>query len=588
MKILLVGINAKFIHTNLAIYNLKAFAKEYSSYIEIKEYTINHYTEDILTDIYKQKPDVIGFSCYIWNINMIEELSVELNKILPEAKIWLGGPEVSFDYLEKLKEWDFIDKIIIGEGEETFKELVECSLNNKPVSKVKGIAYRNEGLEIIINEPRNPMNMDEIIFPYDNIEEFKSQILYYETSRGCPFNCSYCLSSVDKSVRYRSLLLVKKEIKFFLDNKVSQVKLVDRTFNCNRERTYEIWKYIHDNDNGITNFHFEVSADLLNERELNLISNFRKGLIQLEIGVQSTNELTIEAINRTTDFNKLAYSVNKINQYNNIHQHLDLIAGLPYEDYQSFRNSFNQVYGLKPEQLQLGFLKVLKGADMYNCSKEYGIVFKSKAPYEVLYTNWLSYDEVIKLKSVESMVETYYNSGQFTNAIEYLLNFFESPFNFYEELSDFYENNHYSSRSHKRIARYDILLEFAKELYEIRNFEIDIEAFKEILVYELYLRENLKSRPEFAKPNDNIKEMYIKIFQKEDLTFKYLEGYKGYTNKQISRLTHIERFSIDILKTSQTGQTVKCDNYILFDYLNRSLLNHSANTIIINQLLVMD
>lgn len=548
MKILLAACNAKYIHSNLAVYNLRAYAEEYRENIILKEYTINQQKDEILRDIYLEKPDIICFSCYIWNVSFVKEIAEDLKKILPDSVFWAGGPEVSFDAEDFLKKNPGFFGVMVGEGEETFRELCRFYVDNKGnLEEIPGIAFYS-GEKIRHNGWREIMDLSKVPFTYENMEDFRNKIVYYESSRGCPFSCSYCLSSVDKKLRFRNLDLVKKELQFFIDRKVPQVKFVDRTFNCKHSHAMEIWKYILEHDNGITNFHFEISADLLKEEELSLMEKMRPGLIQLEIGVQSTNPDTIKAIRRTMDFERLSEIVNKIHSFGNIHQHLDLIAGLPYENYDSFRNSFNQVYALKPEQLQLGFLKVLKGSLMKEMEEEYGIVHKEKEPYEVLSTKWLSYGEILKLKTVESMVEVYYNSGQFQNTLNYIESFFEDAFSLYEELGKFYEEKGYHSISHSRMKRYEILLEFLEGYQEISR-----EKVVDAMILDLYLRENLKSRPSFA-PSQKSYEKMVWEYRRE---------------KKIPKTAHIEVF--------QNGEVV------LFDYEKRNPLTNNAETKRINE-----
>ncbi len=494
MKILLAACNAKYIHSNLAVYDLQAYASEYTDHIILKEYTINQQKDDIMRDIYLEHPDVVCVSCYIWNISFVKELMADLAKILPDADFWAGGPEVSYDAEKFLSENSEFAGVMVGEGEETFQELSGYYVKKNPekLENITGICYR-DGEKIIHNGWRQIMDLSSIPFIYKDLSEFKNRIIYYESSRGCPFSCSYCLSSVDKKLRFRDIEMVKKELQFFIDHKVPQVKFVDRTFNCKHDHAMAIWKYINDHDNGVTNFHFEISADLLREEELQEMSTMRPGLIQLEIGVQSTNPDTIKAIHRTMDFEKLKGIVDRIHSFGNIHQHLDLIAGLPYEDYDSFRNSFNDVYALKPQQLQLGFLKVLKGSHMMEMCREYGIVYKNREPYEVLSTKWLDYDHVLKLKNVENMVEVYYNSGQFQKTLEYAESFFPDAFSIYEGLGIFYMEKGYGDVSHTRMRRYEILLEYLETVPGISRAEV-----ADRMILDLYLRENLKSRPGFA------------------------------------------------------------------------------------------
>ena len=543
MKILLVACNAKYIHSNLAVYDLQAYASDYADHIVLKEYTINQQKDDIMRDIYLEHPDVVCVSCYIWNLSFVKELMADLIKILPGADFWAGGPEVSYDAEKFLTENSEFKGVMVGEGEETFKELAGYYVEKNPqdLKDMTGICYR-DGDQIIHNGWRQIMDLSSIPFIYKDLSEFKNRIIYYESSRGCPFSCSYCLSSIDKKLRFRDTETVKKELQFFIDNKVPQVKFVDRTFNCKHDHAMAIWKYINEHDNGVTNFHFEISADLLREEELQEMSTMRPGLIQLEIGVQSTNPDTIKAIHRTMDFEKLKGIVDRIHSFGNIHQHLDLIAGLPYEDYDSFRHSFNDVYALKPQQLQLGFLKVLKGSHMMEMCREYGIVYKTQEPYEVLSTKWLDYDHVLKLKTVENMVEVYYNSGQFQNTLEYLENFFQDAFSIYERLGSFYMEKGYGDVSHTRMRRYEILLEFLEDVPEI-----SMDQVKDQMVYDLYLRENLKSRPGFARDQ--------KLFERQIWDFRKRE--------KVAKNAHVEVF---------TDGTV-----LLFDYADRDPLTNNAH-----------
>lgn len=569
VKVLLIGINAKYIHSNLAVHSLKAYADRYKENIEIVEYTINHYKDFILGDIFKKKPDIIGFSSYIWNIELVTGIISELQKVLPDTHIWLGGPEVSYRPNEVLEEYPYVKGIVIGEGEVSFLNIMEHYLDNeKALSEIRGILYRDENGDIISNPAAEVLDMSTIPFPYPELDKFENRIIYYESSRGCPFSCSYCLSSVEKRVRFRNVELVKEELQHLMDCKVPQVKFVDRTFNCNHKHTMEIWGFIHENDNGITNFHFEIAADLLNEEELDLISKMRPGLIQLEIGVQSTNPDTLKAIDRTMDLTKLTEIVERINSKENVHQHLDLIAGLPYEGYESFARSFNQVYAMRPNQLQLGFLKLLSGTVMDQKKEEYNIVYQEFPPYEVLYTKWLSFDEVLRLKNIEEMVEVYYNSSQFIYSLKYLEKLFETPFQLYEKLADFYEVNQLFEVKHNRIDRYLYLFKFVKEI----TGEEWQQEFSALLVFDLYVRENLKSRPSFAEDETEYKTFVRKFYEAQEKENTVLLDYIGYNAKQMSRMTHIERFCINpfTLKKEET--------YILFDYKNRNPLTYEART----------
>ena len=558
MKILLAACNAKYIHSNPAVYDLRAFASEYKEHILLGEYTINQTKDEILKEIYRSGAEVVCFSCYIWNISFVRELIFDLKKILPGTAFWVGGPEVSFDAENFLKEMPQVTGVMVGEGEETFLELARYYIEKKgTLADIRGIAFRENG-EIFHNGWREVMDLSRVPFAYEQTEDFANRIIYYESSRGCPFSCSYCLSSIDKKLRFRNLELVKKELQFFLDKKVPQVKFVDRTFNCKHDHAMEIWKYILEHDNGVTNFHFEISADLLREEELELMSRMRPGLIQLEIGVQSTNPDTIRAIHRNMDLKKLEASVARVKSFGNIHQHLDLIAGLPCEDYESFRRSFEQVYRMKPDQLQLGFLKVLKGSSMYHEAQKYEILYKEKEPYEVLSTAWLSYKDILKLKMVESMVEVYYNSGQFRKTLSWIETFYQEMFSFYESLGAYYEEKGYEEISHSRLRRYEILLEFLKE-----KTQLPVNTASQHMVYDLYLREKLKKRPVFAmdqkpyeasvrnyrKANKIPKTAHIEVFGDGSAVLFDYEARDPLTNNARAEQIFLERNPVNDIET---------------------------------------
>lgn len=561
MKLLLTAINAKYIHSNLAVYNLQAYAVNYQKAakpveIEIGEYTINNRVDDILEGIYKSRPDVLCFSCYIWNIHYVTELIREYHKLCPKVPIWVGGPEVSYETETFLREYPEVMGAMLGEGEQTFLELCEAYAEGEDPDKIAGIAYRNGG-EICFTKGREPMDMSRIPFCYEHIEDFKNRIIYYESSRGCPFRCSYCLSSVEKALRFRDMELVKKELAFFIEKEVPQVKFVDRTFNCRHEHAMEIWQFLREHDNGITNFHFEISADLLTAEELELLRSMRPGLVQLEIGVQSTNAATITEIHRTMQLERLKEVVCEIQRGGNIHEHLDLIAGLPYEDYDTFAKSFDEIYALKPNQLQLGFLKVLKGSYMYEHREEYGIVYRDNAPYEVMRTNWLDFSEILRIRQVEEMLEVYYNSGQYEITMKLLETQFESPFGMYQQLGEYYEEMGYLAMSHTRIRRAEILLEFAE-----KKAEKAVPVLKESLVCDLYYRENLKSRPDWAAD----------MAEWKAVTRKYCRNGKQ---------SHVERFhyhfpekQIRSIKKLPDREEMPC--YVMFDYTRRNPLDNQA------------
>lgn len=567
MKVLLAAVNAKYIHSNLAVHSLKAYARTYTEEIEVAEYTINQTFDAILQDIYRRKPDLLGISCYLWNIEYVGQLLRELPKILPDTKIWLGGPEVSYDAKAVLEQYPKVEGVMCGEGEETFAELLRvyheekgalCSgvKRDELFSDIPGIAYRNKDKAVIQNDFRPVIDLSTIPFVYDHIEDFENRIIYYESSRGCPFRCSYCLSSVEKTLRFRDVERVKKELAFFLEQEVAQVKFVDRTFNCRHEHAMEIWKFLIEHDNGVTNFHFEISADLLTDEEIALIGQMRPGLIQLEIGVQSTNDATITEIHRTMQLDRLKAVVRSIQEKENIHEHLDLIAGLPYEGYETFARSFDEIYALKPNQLQLGFLKVLKGSYMYEHAAEYGLVYRSRPPYEVLKTNWLKFGEILRIRQVEEMLEVYYNSGQYATAIRLLETQYASAFAMFAELGTFYEEHGYFGMGHSRMRRAEILLEFAKE----RKPGL-LPVLGEGLVYDLYERENLGSRPSWAADANEWKQIACRY------------GKKG-------KQSHIERFfyrfSGHRQDTASLPERLEEPVYVRFDYTGRDPLDHQA------------
>ena len=647
MKFLLTAINAKYIHSNPGVYSLKMFAESkgaaqavqgdqnpwedglpcvplgaekqeehgpyagvtektaresHSMQVEIAEYTINNQMELILEDIYRRKPDMVGISCYIWNIAYALDLVRDIHKVLPDTDIWLGGPEVSYDAPELLLREPEVFGVMKGEGEEMFAALLECyrtlgctvrslgwneqknvaaesvadsgrlpELQDRPetarvseisgnarvsafwhcMSQVAGLTYHGAD-GIICDQPIRPvMDMSRIPFLYPSLKGFENRIVYYESSRGCPFSCSYCLSSIDKSVRFRDLKLVLPELDFFLEKRVPQVKFVDRTFNAKKSHAMAIWKHILEHDNGVTNFHFEITADLLDEEELELISRMRPGLIQLEIGVQSTNTETIRAIRRKMDLKRLRYVVERINAGKNVHQHLDLIAGLPFEDYESFGRSFNEVYSMEPEQFQLGFLKVLKGSYMHDMVEEYGLKYRGKAPYEVLSTKWLPYSDVLRLKGVEDMVEVYYNSRQFLRTLKLFEQEFESAFAMYEYMAQYYDEQHLTGLNHSRLARYEIFHDLIGQKVEPEQ----MGAFEDALMCDLYFRENAKSRPSFALPQAPYKEELRRM------------------------VPELRTLGIQV-----HAEVLRSGEVLLFDYREKDRLNHNAKLTVLGRI----
>mgnify|MGYP002603343148 FL=1 len=587
MKVLLAAINAKYIHSNLGIYSLKTYGekmlKEWGlaeqAEISLAEYTINHQMEQILQDIYKRKPDVIGFSCYIWNISYVKVILADIKKVLPDVKIWAGGPEVSYHGEAFLKEEPAVDLVMMGEGEITFAHFLKALLEGEDLKQVPGLMVRNADGTFTDTGFRQVMDMSQIPFPYAfmDMKELEHRIIYYESSRGCPFSCAYCLSSIDKKLRFRSLDLVLPELEWFLQAKVPQVKFVDRTFNCKKSHAMAIWQYIRDHDNGVTNFHFEIAADLLDKDELDLLSTMRPGLVQLEIGVQSTNEKTLETIRRKTDIEEIRQITETINSWHNIHQHLDLIAGLPWEDLESFKKSFNDVYEMEPEQLQLGFLKVLKGSYMEELIPTCDLLYSAAPPYEVLCTKWLSYGDVLELKDIEEMTEVHYNSRQFTCTLKELEKEFDTPYEMFSFMAGYYNKNHLFGISHSRIARYEILWKIIQERLE-KNGKCEtqgkpenggvsekLEQYRDLLMTDLYLRENVKSRPTFARDLSDSKDFVREFFQREEKTPEHLSGYEGYDSRQMAKMAHLE--------------PLRDGTYLLFDYKKRDPLSYNARTV---------
>ena len=587
MKVLLAAINAKYIHSNLGIYSLKTYGekmlKEWGlaeqAEISLAEYTINHQMEQILQDIYKRKPDVIGFSCYIWNISYVKMILADIKKVLPDVKIWAGGPEVSYHGEAFLKEEPAVDLVMMGEGEITFAHFLKALLEGEDLKQVPGLMVRNADGTFTDTGFRQVMDMSQIPFPYAfmDMKELEHRIIYYESSRGCPFSCAYCLSSIDKKLRFRSLDLVLPELEWFLQAKVPQVKFVDRTFNCKKSHAMAIWQYIRDHDNGVTNFHFEIAADLLDKDELDLLSTMRPGLVQLEIGVQSTNEKTLETIRRKTDIEEIRQITATINSWHNIHQHLDLIAGLPWEDLESFKKSFNDVYEMEPEQLQLGFLKVLKGSYMEELIPTCDLLYSAAPPYEVLCTKWLSYGDVLELKDIEEMTEVHYNSRQFTCTLKELEKEFDTPYEMFSFMAGYYNKNHLFGISHSRIARYEILWKIIQERLE-KNGKCEtqgkpenggvsekLEQYRDLLMTDLYLRENVKSRPTFARDLSDSKDFVREFFQREEKTPEHLSGYEGYDSRQMAKMAHLE--------------PLRDGTYLLFDYKKRDPLSYNARTV---------
>lgn len=546
MKTLLVAVNAKFIHSNPAVRCLKEYALAHHTAeigeIIIEEFTINQQVEYIISKIAKHKPDVIGLSCYIWNYEYMKKISGSLRRILPDTVIFLGGPQVSYHCEQALEECH-ANYCVSGEGELLVMNLLQdIAAGNPPKQAVLGRGYSNDTVDL-----------GNIPFIYHDMNEYKNRIVYYETSRGCPFRCAYCLSSIkgnDAPVRYLPMERVKSDLDFFLANNVRQVKFVDRTFNCDKARALEMIEYIKAHDNGVTNFHFEVAAELLDDALITSLQEARFELFQLEIGVQSTNPPTLKAIHRFTAPDKLKDIISRLQKNKNIHLHLDLIAGLPHESITEFAESFNFVYGLKPEQFQLGFLKVLAGSAMELMTKEHGIVYTDYPPYEVLFTNDLPFDQVQRLKAVENVVELYYNSGRFRKTLEFLEKLFAEnhrfAFELYDRLGYFYESNGYSDCSQTHSALYDILYKFLLSEYP----NCDLDWFADCVRYDICSHEKPKKVPAWLNVilTREQQTVFLNLLDSESFRQGYFAdtAYERMDHKQLARLFELQFFTRDL------------------------------------------
>lgn len=581
MKILLTTLNSKFIHTNLAIRYLNQMVKDIEDIdVDIREYTINNELDFILKDIYANNYDVILFSTYIWNVNDIVKICNNLKKVNKNVKIALGGPEVTYDSEESMKKYDFVDYILYGEGELVFRDFVKSLKGDIDIKDVNGIVYRNNG-DIVKNKPMKDIeNLDIIPSPYVDLNkaEYENRIVYYETSRGCPFNCQYCLSSTLQGLRYFSIDRVKSDLKALIDSRVSQIKFIDRTFNANKKFAMEIMQFLMENDNDYTTYHFEVTAHLLTEDMLEFLKECKEGLFQFEIGVQTTNEKVLEAVGRRDDFSKLSYVVQKIASYRNIHQHLDLIAGLPYEDYNSFENSFNDVFNLGIEHLQLGFLKMIKGTGIRNNADEHEFRYKDYPPYEVLYNKYITYNEILKLKDIEEILERYFNSKNFVLSMRYIIhNYYkESPFKFFEDFATYFDKNGYFNMSQGKNQLYKILLDFYTE-----QINKNIELFTEIIKYDYISLGKTSNVPGFMSKIEveDFKNRCHLFLQNEENILKYIPRFENTPAKQIIKHVHFEPFKYDILKLKENikADLDKKESIVLFVYDDKKVFEKSKS-----------
>lgn len=577
MKTLITTLNAKYIHSSLAIRYLRSYVSSASyNRIDIKDYTINQHIDEIVMDIYEKKYDLVVLSTYIWNYNEIKRLSRMLKKVQPESTILLGGPEVSYKPGSELEKMQWVDFIIFGEGEATFKEFLAYYLDNKgSLEAIDGLAYRKNG-KIYVNKERELIkNLDTIPFPYQSFEGLDNKIIYYESTRGCPFNCSYCLSSTIKGVRFFSVDRVKKDLKVFLDRNVKQVKFVDRTFNVDKDHYFEILKYLAQEDNGVTNFHFEITASLLEKEVLEFLKHVRAGLFQFEIGVQSTSGKTLSSINRNIKFNKINTNIKKVIDTRKLHVHLDLIAGLPYEDYSSFMNSFDDVYQLYPDKLQLGFLKLLKGSDIKKNSELHEYVYNEEPPYEAYFNKYISFDEMIKLYKVEELLDLYYGSHYFDNSIRYLVEKkYIKPHVFYEKFVEYWDAKGYFGRKHSKMKKYQILLAFYDEAFG------KDDKFIEIVKYDYLVNKNRKASKLFQRLKiSNFRDKCHTFLQEKDHLKKYLPQFENKNAKYIIKRVHFEVFKFDVL-TYITSGFEKYDpqkQTVLFDYSTQTLFERSKS-----------
>lgn len=541
MKILLTALNSKYIHSNLAVRYLKAFTKDLDYDVNIREFTINDREERIVKEIIEEKPNVVAFSTYIWNVEMIVKVANLIKIVDPRIEILYGGPEVSYDSRLFLSE-NIGDFVIEGEGEKTYREFVEYKLGLKSIEEIKGLHYKKDN-SVYSNSTRPLMDMEDIVFPYEEEEDLNNKIVYYESSRGCPFNCKYCLSSTTHGVRFHNIQRVIKELQYFIDKKVRLVKLVDRTFNCNSKHSIAIWDFLI-NSNTDTKFHFEISADILKNEEIELLTKAPKDRFQFEVGVQTTNDEVLKNINRFVNFSDIKEKVVELSKIKNIKQHLDLIAGLPGEDYSSFIKSFNDVYSIKPEEIQLGFLKLLKGSSMREESSKYSMGFSPYPPYEILRTDKISYEEIQKLKRVEEVVDKYYNSQKFNTILNFFIQRFETPFEFYYSLGEFFESKGYFQRNIGNSEYYRVFLEYNREILgKEEDYLVDI------IKYDYLCFNKKRGIPDFIKSSvSKDKELEIKERYRDKYSFKEYS---------------IEHFKIDIDLFAQQGEINYCDTYYL-------------------------
>ena len=542
MKATLIGINSAYTHTNLAVYYLFNNSIPKGINANIKQYNINMPKEKVLEDLFAQKSDIYIFSCYIWNIEYVLHIASSLKKIT-NSTIIFGGSEVSFNTKDYFDKYDFIDYITAGEGEEITLKLLK-SIQNKEQPRIQNVFDKNSKDYTYI---KKHINFNDVIFPYTNIDmkEFENKIVYYETQRGCPYNCSYCLSELDKRLRFRDIEKVKEEIMFFINNNIPLVKLIDRTFNADNKRAKEIIRFILKNSKH-TKFHFEVCANLLDDEIIELFQNAPNDMFQLEIGLQSTNENTIKEINRITDIQKIGKNVTKLLKNDNVHIHLDLISGLPYEDLTSFKESFNYAYNLNPHMLQLGFLKVLHGTMMEKSKEKYKLKYNNFTPYEILENKWINYSELSKLKNIEFLTDKYYNSNNFCNTLEYFVEKTSStPFEFYENLNKYFIKRNLFKKILSKEDLYEILYDYLKQFDEKKAYNlISFDYLNHIKIR--------KPQRNFIKKIQPLnKENIFEIIKNEAFKNKYLKEFTGMPTKEIYKKINVLTFDINPITTEE-------------------------------------
>lgn len=575
MRVILATLNAKYIHSSLAIRYLRAYARDIAPDISLKEYNINQRVDGIVADLYLAKPDLLGLACYIWNITEILQVAGLLKKVRPETAIVLGGPEVSYDAAAVLAKNPAVDYVIIGEGETVWRGLLAALQNKTPLRAVPGLAFRDGG-QIVLNDPAAPLaSLQEIPWPYEDLPVLTDKIIYYECSRGCPFQCQYCLSSTFTGVRFFPLERVKNDLRRLIDAGVKQVKFVDRTFNWDRTFAGELFRFLAAAE-GPANFHFEIAADLLDEETLALLRSVPPGRFQFEIGVQSTNQPTLAIIRRNMDWSKVVHAVERLNEAGNIHLHLDLIAGLPAESYQQFARSFNDVFALAPGRLQLGFLKLLKGSGIRKAAGEFGYVYMEQPPYEVLANDDISYDEILQLKNIEDLVEKYPNSHLFDAALRFALyNHAPDAFRFFEAFALYWQNKNYYRVAHKKQELYRILAEF----YQVCQWPA-ADVFLELLKFDYLRTERALQLPEFFIKHElpDYQQRFYRFLADADNVARFLPQYRGLSAREISKRVQIESFKYDVaaLWTNPAATPSEETTTLLFRYEQRDPVFHRA------------